>query len=73
MFSDVLLLFGVLSAAFGIVKTITLMFDRASPLFGITAVIIGVSSVGGAALLSEDGITPHDVPNALYRLIGTVI
>ena len=66
MLIDFLLVLGAFFGAFGIMKILAQINNRASPLSGVLIVIVGVSLLYIAQIL----LTPRDIPDALFRIIG---
>tara|TARA_R110002094_G_scaffold47899_6_gene59339 strand:- start:1274 stop:1495 length:222 start_codon:yes stop_codon:yes gene_type:complete len=70
MLIDFLLILGAFFGAFGIMKILAQINNRASPLSGVLIVIVGVSLLYIAQILLGESLTPRDIPDALFRIIG---
>lgn len=72
MLVDLLLVFGALFGAFGIMKILAQINNRMSPLMGILIVIISGAMLYIAQDLSGKALSPRDIPDALFRIIGQI-
>lgn len=67
---DYQLVGGTLIVILGLVGMTNAMVERRSPIFGLLGVLIGVGFLGWAWILSDETLTPHELPSAVYRLIA---
>lgn len=70
---DYQLVSGALLVAIGILYVLSLMVDRRSPLPGLIVMAIGCGLVYWAWEISEQDLTIYDAPNALFRIIGSIL
>jgi hypothetical protein len=63
---------GAMFGAFGIMQILAQMNNSRSPLPGILTVIVGAAMLFMAQDLGDKPLSPRDIPDALFRIIGEI-
>lgn len=70
---DYQLVGGALIAVIGLLHGASLMVDQRSPLGGIVLFLVGIGLVGWAWQISGEDLVIFDLPNAVFRILGTLL